>query len=366
MPKPSPSWFEKVDELEAPTREGTPWSADGHRQYFKKYLVIVRREAQDDIERKMKTLGASTVCQAPGIPLPGALYTGGEDPITEEDTLAQAVNISATKPDPTNPFIWHVTVEFSTRVPEGGLAVDPGWADMLGGAANNPWLEPWHIEWDPDITLVTPQKDLDGMPFTNSATQPVSPPPQLEQARATLLIIRNEQHFNAATINKYAFACNSEPFFGYAPGTVRCRPPRAVQMYRGTLKYFRARWVLEFGLLKPKTIAEEVGMDILRGIFGITEESYKDLESWEFLEYLDAGLCRLQNNPNNPESFNKPVPILAHGGGNPITQPDLLDGKGQPVVPGTNGWRQPTFLKRRVRRKLPFDPIFTQGLGEGI
>ena len=84
-----------------------------------------------------------------------------------------------------------------------------------------------------------------------------------------------------------------------------------------------------------------------------------DLESWQ-PELLDQGLMELQSIPFGPH-FQFPVPIIRFG--QPVTQPMLLDGAGHEQKPDANGFRKPVYLNFRTRHYMPFNKIFTRGLG---
>jgi hypothetical protein len=336
----SPIYFRKIDEVESPTREGEGWTAEGHRNFTRRFLVLLKNE--------YKSLGAGYVCQAPGLPMPYAPYV--TDDGNDSDLYAVATRFRSFAPDATAPVLRYVDVEYSTNVPEGGVSVGELFGTDLIGAQNNPELKPWHIEWDPESFMRTPARDLDGFTFLNSATQPFATPYQQETGRATLLIVRNMLAFDRKTITKYSFATNTDVFLGCEPGTVLCMPPRGVMMNFGGLRYMRTRWVLKFGAIREPEFGEFIpGEDV--------PEDYDKMESWEYIDILDQGLCRLQNWPGAGD-FGKPVPIYRQN--HQIAQPDLLDGHGQPVGAGLP--RNPVYLRFRVRRKLPFGSMFNQGL----
>ncbi len=351
-----PILYGKIDEIdEQGTREGTYWSAEGHRNYVRTFLV----EVLHDIAEDNKYLGATQVCNAPTIPLPGAPYITPQ----EQDLAAVAVKISAKRVQPDSRYWWLVTVEYSTQMPEGGIQVGdlPDSPQDANSVANNPELRPWHIEWDSKIVMESPPSDLYGFPFWNSARQPFSPPPQIERARAVLLIVNNLRTFSRQDVTRYSYVCNSDTYFGCLPGTVLSHPPRATLAWYGNISYFRVRWMLEFGGTLPETATKTNYNFWLQGID--PPEPPVDpttLEYMDSISLLNQGLCRLQSNPSAP-NFGRPVPIYVQN--HPISQPDLLGTDGQPVPPDSSGYRAPNYLKFRTRRRVPFTAIFTSGLG---
>lgn len=344
-----PAWVLKVDELETETREGMTWTAEGHREYTRKFLVLLNHNIYE-----LRRMGGITVCKAPGLPYPYSPYTTEDS--WEFDLLAVAVRFRASRPSLDYPFRWIVEVTYSTQVPEGGVGPQEMFGDDYTGGQNQPDMKPWHLEWEPDVITRVPSMDLVGRPFLNSAKTPFATPYQQEEGRANLIIVRNMIDFGRRLITKYSFATNDDWFLGAAPGTVRCRPPRGTIAYLGKMRYWKTKWVLEFGAMKPYMWQNPDTGEAPPAI----PADYDELEAWDEVDVLDQGFCHLSTNPLVPVLMNKPVPILRYG--QQITQPDLLDGNGQPVEPDVDGYRKPVFLKFTVRRRLNFAQLFEQGL----
>jgi hypothetical protein len=363
MPSPS-DLFLIVDEL-FQERPGSPFNADGSRDYTRKFLVVVKR----------KGLSVATVCSAPGLPAPWSSYIAGSDVdgITEFDPSALLIKYSAEPQSRDDWQNWIVTANYSTNIPAGGEPFQGGGANAFGnqrgGAGNNPEMEAPEVEWDADVQQRAPLTDLDGFAFVTSADQPFYPAPQFEYANAVLTITRNELGFNWQTAMQYAFAVNKEKILGADPECVLCLPPRAKWTWRGKTGYYRVTYKLRFGALKDD---------------GVT------LEKWQAV-VLDAGTMkretRMVPNPlagtagqpaqiRHPK-YGQPVPIY-NGQGHPVTTPVLLDGRGneapmviarkpngEPIVDDDGvpiERKKPSYLTFRIRRKMSFRRLFERGV----
>lgn len=335
---PSP-WLEVACKLD---RSGTPFDATGRRTYHQVWQVVTTN----------KWMGPIAAAFAPGTPLPFAPYISGNG--VEYDLFALCVRkqAKAVTGDNADWSQWEVEVDYDTQMPEGGKPSEfgsPGGGDYGGtggqgqqGSSNNPELEPPDIEWDFEVVNKPKQRDLDKLPFTNSANQPFTPAPTFEVCYPVLVYTRNELDFNRARAAKYCFAVNSTNFLGAAENTVLCLPPKAKKMFRGPYNYWRTSYRFKFAPLKDDGLPE----------------------SWQ-PEILDQGLCELQKVAGRPFHM-KPVPIT-RGTGIPITQPVLLDGTGEVQEPFQIGgvWHPPTpvYIKRRVYRAEDLNALLMSGLG---
>jgi hypothetical protein len=327
-------YYAAVDELFA-GRTGSDWAAGEPRTYLRRFLVQV----------KVKEMGPVAVCRAPGLPLPYAFYISSGPAGAEYDTAALAIRRRANQRDDDDWQFWIVEVDYSTQMPPGGMP-DPGNQGSGGGAgsggessgaANNPEEEAADIEWDVETVSVPLQKDMNGRLYVNSATQPFTPAPMFPISRPVLVMTRNELTWGLATIRKWSMALNSQPFLGADIEEVKCEPPKAKLVHRGLLYYYRVSYRLVFAAVLPDGT----------------------LESWQ-PQLLDQGTMRLQNDPTKPQ-FRKPVPIMR--GVNPISQPDLLDGLGQPVKPDPiTGIRNPWYLQFTNHHSEDFTELLEFGM----
>ncbi len=331
-------------------RSGTPYNADGTREYMRYFRV----------ETTDKTLGpiAATVC--PGVPLYYSFYITQNG--SEFDTLALLINKSATQmPNNGDWCVWKVSCKYSTQMPPGGQPPDPGnpgdvtgGSTTGGGALNNPEQEMPDVEWDHEVFQHAPRADRNGDAFVNSALQPFSPPPTFPVAVPTLSITRNELGYNRVKAQQYSYSLNDAPFLGAPAGAVQCLPPKAKMQFRGGLQYWRISYKLRF-------IVEEINA----GSF-----------DWQ-PRILDAGMMQ----------FAKPIkgliaPDLANmtlipiwRGSHQVTSPVLLDGFGRaqdpklvpdPLDPVNNPPKpnvKPVYITRELYRYKDFSSLLSQGLG---
>lgn len=307
-------------------RTGTPFSADGVREYTQTWQVVT----------KVKGIDENLVCVCPGLPLPYAPHP--------TDLAALNVRMSAANRYEDDWSHWTVTVNYSTRMPDGGAPPGAGLSggvvgtgDQQSGTQNKPEAEPPDIEWDFESLTKAPPADTNGDPFVNSASVPYTPAPTFEFAHAVLLITRNEANFNRVTASSYAFAVNNDRFLGADPGCVQCMPPKAKMMFRGSISYWRVSYRLRFG----------------------RERADGTLEPWDPVEILDAGTSELVKTPGKVK--NEPIPILHRGVA--ITHPVLLDGKGKKAVPGANGKIVPFYNKFYLRKQQSFANLLSRGVG---
>lgn len=314
-------------------RRGKSFQRSMVREYTRKFRAIVTdRDATPD-----------DICFADGAPLPFSPFVSAVR-ADLRDIRALCVELSAEQEHTDDWQSWILTAEYSTDVPEGGpdlrfqvnrRPADPAYI------GNQPWLWRPKIEWDfQERNNAAPVKDLDGLPYLNSAIQPFNPPANFEEAYPVLVVIRNELNVDQTLINKYSYAVNSDDFLGAPPGCAQCLPLRATEQYQGDMEFFRVTYRIRFST---------------------EEDENGDLIDWQ-PRVLDCGTMKLQKILGLPYS-NQPVPIFRNG--HAVTYPVLLDGNGSPKQPNTKGVIEPVFLKFRKYPARPFAKIMTGGLGGG-
>lgn len=310
------NYYQSVEEIY--DGEGTPFDANMVRSYVRRFRV----------KTKYTTMGPAAACACPGIPMPYAPYIPGRP--FEWDMYARAVRISARRERATeNEFSsWIVQVDYSTQMPDGGpippSEIGLGFSGL--GAQNKPWDEPPALEWDPETTTTTPLADKDGNPFVNSAGQPIYPAPPVEQGVAVLTIKRNWR-FNSLYqsrlhVEKFSHVVNANAFVGASRGQVLSLPPKAVERYRGPLRYWEMTYRLKF----------KKGPQNWKGWL----EHLFTHDTWQ-PKLLDAGMYEIKHVAGVPDPNRRLVPIFRAGV--QVTQP----------VPLKNG-----------RMANPTDPISAQ------
>lgn len=331
-------FYESVDELFG-ERGGTAWEAGdtGFNRSKREYDRFFR------VRVKLKEMASVSSCIAPGIPLPYSFYLSGNG--EDYDLRALCIKISAKEENRDDWGSWIVTTHYSTQMPPGGRTVDgsgnplfPGTAAASAGATNNPELEPPEVEWDFEVEPEAPSNDLDGKPYTNSANMPFTPAPMFPSGYPILAMSRNELSFNIATAANYSFAVNSDTFMGFAPGTVFSYPPKAKRAQRGDLFYWRVNYRLKFSYW----------LDDLGAI--------KKFQP----RILDQGMYKWTPGPIGQleKGFISPI----YRGATKLTQPDLLDGTGKPVVPNASGVRIPKYRNFRQFYAIPFASLLMYGM----
>jgi hypothetical protein len=329
-------YYGKVDEV-WDGRRGVPFNHGGPRTYVRRFLVNV----------KSKFMASAAVCWHPSLPRPYSSYVSGDG--VEYDFSALLVNLSAEQKgsgEKDDWVQWMVTASYSNDLGKMGvpdrteMPGDPtnpqgtgtGGASNQGGSTTNPEFEVPEREWDWEVSHVAMPTDLDGKPFVNSANQPLTPAPTIEIARPVLVVTRNELTFDVDVATQYAFAVNSDKFFGWEPETIQCLPPRAKTVYRGALEYQRVTYRLRFHG------ADSGG-------------------TWQ-PQFLDCGTSHIDTRVGSATE-NQPVPIIVRSA--PISHPVLLDGNGQRQIIPAGKVGVAKFIDRRTYNKLPFSWITQKG-----
>ncbi len=347
-----PSWYGKIDELPE-GRSGTPFSITGGRTYTRQFMVTVTGDG--------KLMGPIGVCSHPLLPRPWSFYVSN----TEYDTLALLSDYKAEQRYKDDWQQWVVTATYSTFT-DGNQFAGPGGAapgDLPtnpSNAYNNPEYEYPKIEFNYDEQQKPALMDLDKKPYQNSAMQPFTPPMTFPRAYRVLNITRNEIGFNPAVADSYAYSVNDATFLDMPPGFVQCMPPRAEQLFKGNIRYYRVTYTLKF---HPRGI----WLPAITGYIGdipVIEDQDHELNWQPVLQ--DQGYMRLQDKVDSNgkpfSNFGQPIPIERNG--RAITQQILLDGGGQPatVVDPSTGMLIPFYIKRRQFPAKNFTSLVTRGV----
>lgn len=336
------------------SRQGSPFNADGHREYTRVFKVRVND----------KRIGVNRVCRAPGIPDPLSPYVMADG--GDQDLHARAVRYSAERLDSTESLEWLVTVQYSTRMPEGGIPLIAGLGINERGFQNQPDLVPAKFRWTTETTTEAPPYDLEGRAFTNSARSPLTPAPTVEIQRPVLTMVRNELRVTREGISVYAGSVNAQPFLGAPARTVKITNIDAEEMEIGDIMYWRVTYKIVFNRPKWK---KQLAFDFWSGKLLPFDPNAEDADLGEELEewdpqFLDAGLT--QRYTFGP-FVDLPVPIIRNG--QQVTTPVLLDGAGLAQVKvglgnATGANLLPVFLKFKTNKRRNFNKLLQKSLGK--
>ena len=189
---------------------------------------------------------------------------------------------------------------------------------------SNPLEAEWEISWDYLITNEPIDRDINGKAITNSAGETPDPAMTEEVHDLVLRIGRNEDHYDPLLAHAYSGAINSDWFFGFKPGFVKCAFIKAPRARAADLIYYRVQYELHFRLRPAIPGVPEIG--------------------W-VRRFLDEGL--------RTRAADGTVTVIKDSEGNQLSQPSLLNGFGQLLADGADA----VFLQYQTRRQLPFSVL---------
>jgi len=168
------------------------------------------------------------------------------------------------------PFDYEVTVNYSTQSTTGdqeGETFDP---------TANPLEAPWEVEWGFATANEPINTDITGKPILNSAEESPDPSVTRDISDLVLRIRRNESAFNPLQASNYKDAINSDWFWGFAPGLVRCTQYNARIVKRGNLWYWQVQYEFQMRRIGWKLRIVDEGF---REKTGIDSEGKPDYET---------------------------------------------------------------------------------------
>jgi hypothetical protein len=200
-----------------------------------------------------------------------------------------------------------------------------------------PWDEPPVVRWGSSVSNEKIDKDINGQAIVNSAKEPFDPPITEDVYDTTLTISENVKNFNDEAAAYYTGKVNSGTFYGKPPGSVRCVEYSSETAWFGKIKYYRI--VKGFIIRLPAVGAE-------KGVKGWTKR------------ILDQGFTVLAEPHIRAD---KPSILIMVKNGTVeerISEPALLDGKGQLLEPSAAGEPQPGhFLSFETIRAVSFSSL---------
>jgi hypothetical protein len=151
-----------------------------------------------------KTDGPDTVLSAPGMP---QLYDSYTNASGTEVNVAALVKYREPLQDNDDPTKWLVRVQYTTNIDEILQA--------------NPLLRPAKVSRKTERFTRPIFQDANGAAIVNSAGQPFSPPPEVEDFRLVIEVQKNFlalDDFNLS--NNFLYRTNSVTFLGFPPNTL--------------------------------------------------------------------------------------------------------------------------------------------------
>lgn len=302
-----------------------------HREYKRSYHV-----------ESNQSISSELAIWASDLPQPyGFFYTS----FGQIDVNARCLRVDA-KPVENSHGMHHIlTYTWSTKydlkkLPTNGFATGNPTGGGGGGGQPNPQLEPPEIEWDFEETSIAMTKDLDGKVFKNSAEIPITGI-RIPVYRSIFMLSRNELTWDWSKSQKIAGAVNKDIFWGYPPNCVLAMAPKAKEVFKDGLRYWRVTYKFKFG--------------------GSLNDENTVVEDFQHSE-LDAGDCELIKEiiPLGPLVTIKTRhrPFTEFGGQGRRVK--LLNGEGQlQTARDANDQLIPVYLNFRIRRQINFSQFFT-------
>ena len=158
------------------------------------------------------------------------------------------------------PYLYEVAVHYSTRPvgPANEEPIDP---------TVSPLDLPWQIEWGFATREEPIDRDINGVPIANSADEAYDLPITRPFSDLVLSISRNQAEYNPILAADYKDALNSDPFFGFSPGIVRCTDLSGRSARNGDLFYWQVHHAFQMRKIGwtdrriDKGYREKVGTD---------------------------------------------------------------------------------------------------------
>lgn len=139
----------------------------------------------------------------------------------------------------------------------------PNGLQGLPGGASDPLLEPPRISWAPIDRSESLPTDIHGQLITNSAADPVDPPPVFERRSRELRITRYEREYKPEIADYYEGAVNSNDMFAggrkFPRGTVRILSIIPVEEYTPDATSIKIAYTFEVRTkfkVKPRNLIE--------------------------------------------------------------------------------------------------------------
>lgn len=233
---------------------------------------------------------------------------------TEIDTgsFCQSIDIAQDAEDARQ---WLVTLNYGTY----NINHELGNSNVQNGSVDPLEMAP-EVHWSAAKYQVGYPMDLNGIPFINTAGDPLEDPPQTEESRQVLNFVRNEAQYVEAWAQKYRDSVNSDVFLGYQPNQVKCRDIQGKRIFSTDYSYYwEVSYEFEFRIGSPTTPTTDVG-DV--DTIGETTFNPSTITTGWYELVLNQGL-RALTTPNDTTTIHQvtidgslvtsPVPLQADG-----------------------------------------------------
>ena len=219
-----------------------------------------------------------------------------------------------------SPFMFEVTLHYTSA------EIKPHQSGPIA-----PWDEKPVIRWGSSVSNEKIDTDINGKAIVNSAKQSPDPPIMEDFYDTILTIADNVKTFNDNDAAYYKNKVNSNTFYGKPPGSVLCTEYAAEEAWFGKTKYYKR--IKEFRIRIP----------VLPGIKGWTRR------------FLDEGFMVLEEPHIRPD---KPGIVIKDTNNDKLSEPALLDGKGQLLEPSPAGTPQPgVYLNFETKKAVSFSSL---------
>lgn len=303
-----------------------------HREYRRTYLV-----------ESNETISSELAIWAPGLPQPYGFYYTSFGIV---DSNARCLSVSCKPKEGSHGRLHLLTYLWSTKfdlkkLPQNGFPVGNPTNGSPGGSSANPQLEPPEIEWDFEETSIAMLKDLDGKLFKNSADIPISGI-RVPVHRSIFMLSRNELFWDWSKSQKIAGSVNNDIFWGYPRDSVLAMAPKAKEVFKDGLRYWRVTYKFKFG--------------------GALNDDGSLVESFQH-EELDQGDCELIADAVAAAAGgwvkkSRHRAFTEFGGSGRRVK--LLNGQGRAQnATDDKGNPIPVYLTFRIRRRINFAQFFT-------
>ncbi len=237
---------------------------------------------------------------------------------TEQDTgsFCQSMEIAQDAEDSRQ---WKVVLQYSSY----DIFHELGGSNVQNGSINPIEMAP-EVHWSSAKFEVSNVLDINGIPFINTAGDPLENPPKTEETRQVLLFTRNESDYQEQWAQQFRDSVNGTVFLGYQPNQVKCKDIQGKRIYSTDYGYYwQVSYEFEFriGYTTMVTAAEGDVDTIGEGFFNPSTTT----TGW-YAVVLNAGLRQLVGGTGSPKQITidgslvtAPVPLQQNGAYVPLT-----------------------------------------------